>query len=207
MRPTACFGHGAPVRRIKTAALLRPCRKHGPRHASLRRLDLWPSDADRTVRRPERWIKTQPRAGETLATQPLAPFPHSLSLSLVAAAGGDRVARRCTRRRWRRAPRRRSSPSLPFLNLLSASDASWSTRWRHGIEEEPAPLCPPCRRVRAPVGARTAVKRLSGGALCPLRRWCSSSPCLGLPMRMKIERNGHGLTAALLCRRARGLSR
>jgi hypothetical protein len=99
---------------------------------------------------------------------PLSPSPHSLAL--------PRPWRRRRARRGGRAHRRPTVdgeayrggglPHLPCL-LSLPGDTRRSTRWRCGTEDEPAPLWPPCRRVRAPVGARTTVKRLSGGALCP----------------------------------------
>jgi hypothetical protein len=166
------------------------------------------------VQRAFRWIKTPRTSRERNPSRSLALSPLFVDPALVAAA-------KRLRGRAGRSPSGDDdghgsglatfpTASSSFSLLLSQlGDTSWSTRQRRGTEEEPAPLWPPCRRVRALVGARTAVKRLSGGALClcPLLRWCSSSPCLGLPMRMEIERNGRGLVAVLLCRRARGLFR
>ena len=60
---------------------------------------------------------------------------------------------------------------FPSPPLLSFHPPSWQRqidamiRWRR-------PPWPSCRRARAPDGARAAVKRPSGGALCP-EGWCS----------------------------------
>jgi hypothetical protein len=165
----------------------------------------WPSDRNRMVLRDDSQNKT------AHAADPGNPSPISFPLPFSVPHVRRLRARRSS------AARRPASdgdaypggglPHIPFLFLLSLpADTGRSTRQRCGTEDEPAPLWPPFRHVRAPVGACTTIKRLSGGALClcPLRRWYSSSPCLGLPMRMEIERNERGRGGGALCRRARG---
>jgi hypothetical protein len=79
------------------------------------------------------------------------PPPPRVFLSRPHGGGRELWPEAC--QRWR------STPHLPSLSFLLLAP-------RRSEKSGPEPVWPPCRRVRTPVGARTTVKRLSGGALC-----------------------------------------
>jgi hypothetical protein len=155
---------------------------------------------------PRQSLGTKPaQSGRVRNPSPILSLPRSLSRTrwrleeLLAAGDGRRAAS---------LPQASSpfSPPLPFLprpqHAREQASVDGSTRRLETLWEwRPSG---PVAGVREHLeGERAAVNRLGGDALCPLRRWSSSSPCLGLPMRMEIERNGRGLSAALLCRQRR----
>jgi hypothetical protein len=200
-RPTAFFTRWAPLcGRHQPPLALRAQPETAQRPASASADRPWPSDADPMVERDDRAEQNPPphRSRANPSSTFSSPFLcYSRSWRLEKGPSPSTAlppATACSHRGG-------SYAALPHLPLLLSlpGDTHRSTRRRCGTEDEPAPLWPPCWRVRAPVGARTAV---NGSVAVPfaLVRVSSSSRCLGLPKRIGIERNKRGHGGGALCR-------
>ena len=113
-------------------------------------------------------------------------------------AGRGSAGRR--RRQRATAPREHSFP-LPLLFFLLSPSTTSPQREREATAARRRPRwterlrpCRPLRRSRVPLAVSAPP---SNGSVvvffAPEKGWCSSSRCLGLPMRIEIERNGAAL--------------
>lgn len=110
----------------------------------------------------------RPAAGDGVERPPHRVRPPSFSLSPSFSPPIHRIL-------WQRETRAEPSSVRP--------DGGFPMRWR--------PPCPPCRRARALEGERAAVKRHSGGALCPFRgMFFFPTPRLADARRDREERRG-----------------
>jgi hypothetical protein len=149
----------------------------------------WRSLSRRRSARRRPW-PTRPTARQPSSSLPF-PVHHAHHDAHHAHHGeAPRAPRRAPLEARRGLARWRPSASFPWSAPADDGDAH-----HRGQETGGWVACPLPPKGSLPFG---------GGEGVSPHRPCSSSRCLGLPMRIEIERNWRGSAAALLCRRPRG---